>query len=320
MGKCFVTKLNGVVDNDSLLKINEIRFKIIKNESQNVPKILIGTNKETTIKIIGDGYFTNDKLSENRGKTMTSVVGDNTIYLSNNNLELSVEDKFCLTKIISSTSISIDISSLKHITNLIQLNITGSQVTGDILSLKNLTGLVWCALSRSQITGDIAAVKDMLNVEWIDTAYTNITGNINALDKLTKLKTSSFNRLTGNILSINNTKLTSLVIRNSGGLTGDIAKLNPDVVYIGLENDTTSRFTWSSRSTESKIFGNDGTPIIDGNLDNMLINMAKCQNGITSSTSQSEKRISYAGTRTSASDEAVQKLQEYGYTVIITKV
>lgn len=319
MGKCLVTKLNGVVDNDSLLKINEIRFKIIKNESQNVPKILIGTNKETTIKIIGNGYFTNDKLSENRGKTMTSVVGDNTIYLSENNLELSVEDKFCLTKIISA-SISIDISSLKYITNLTLINIASSQVTGDILSLKNLTGLVWFAFPHSQVTGDIAAVKDMLNIEWIDIAYTNITGNINALNKLTKLKVASLNRLTGNILSINNTKLTSFVIRNSGGLTGDIAKLNPDVVYIGLENDTTSRFTWTSRSTESKIFGNDGTPIIDGNLDNMLINMAKCQNGITSSTSQSEKRISYAGTRTSASDEAVQKLQEYGYTVIITKV
>ena len=112
----------------------------------------------------------------------------------------------------------------------------------------------------------------------------------------------------------------NLIISNSGGLTGDIAKLNTNFKYLGLNNDKTSRFNWSSRDSGSVIFGNGGSPILISNLDNMLINMAQCRNGITSSSALWEKNISYQGNRTSASDSAVEKLQGYGYKININRV
>ena len=102
-------------------------------------------------------------------------------------------------------------------------------------------------------------------------------------------------------------------------MSGDIAKLKSDFTYLGTDGDTTSEFTWSSRDSGSVIFGNGGRPIIISNLDDMLINMAQCRNGITSSSASWEKGISYQGNRTSASDAAVEKLQQYGYTISIAK-
>ena len=148
---------------------------------------------------------------------------------------------------------------------------------------------------------------------------TQVTGDIAGISPLIKLKDANLNHVTGNISAINNTKLTSIIISNSGGLSGDIAKLKSDFIYLGTDGDTTSEFTWSSRDSGSVTFGNGGRPIIISNLDDMLINMAQCRNGITSSSASWVKGISYQGNRTSASDAAVEKLQQYGYTISIAK-
>ena len=49
----------------------------------------------------------------------------------------------------------------------------------------------------------------------------------------------------------------------------------------------------------------------------MLQNQAQCQIGFTSSDTVYYKTISIVGTRTSASDDAVQALQNKGYTISI---
>ena len=147
----------------------------------------------------------------------------------------------------------------------------------------------------------------------------NTTGDISVISSLTKLSQCQLNSVTGDIAAINNTKITDIIISKSGGLTGDIAKLKSDFKYLGLDGDSTSRLTWSSRDSESFIFGNGGTPILTSSLDDMLINMAQCRNGLTSSSATYLKGISYQGKRTSASDAAVEKLQSYGYTISIIK-
>ena len=76
MAKCLVTKLNGSVDNNELLRIGEMRIKVESVESPTIgiQGFDVGFTNPTTVEIVGDGYFTNDNLTENKGKSI--VVSD----------------------------------------------------------------------------------------------------------------------------------------------------------------------------------------------------------------------------------------------------
>ena len=73
MNRCLVTKLNGSVDNTSLLRIGEMRIGISKIDSPNhwTQGFRITVNKLTVLEIIGDGYFTDVNLTANNGKKIT---------------------------------------------------------------------------------------------------------------------------------------------------------------------------------------------------------------------------------------------------------
>ena len=86
-----------------------------------------------------------------------------------------------------------------------------------------------------------------------------------------------------------------------------------DTLYLLLVDDVTSRScTWSSRKSSAKIISMPSYLITD-NIDKMLQDQAQCQAYVTSPY----KTIVAKGTRTSASDAAVQTLQSKGYTVSI---
>jgi hypothetical protein len=176
------------------------------------------------------------------------------------------------------------------------------------------------SLSNTQVSGDIAAVKNLTNLTSLSLRLSNITGDISNLSSLTKLASAQLNSVSGNILALNSTKLTNLIISNSGGLNGDLALLKKDFTYLGLDNDKTSVFSWTRRATDANIYGIGGNSIMSSNLDDVLNNLANCRNAITSTTASWAKVISFTGTRTSASDAAVERLTGYGYTISIAKV
>ena len=221
---------------------------------------------------------------------------------------------------LSSTQVSGDIAAVKNLTNLTLLSLSSTQVSGDIAAVKNLTNLTSLSLFSTQVSGDIAAVKNLTNLTSLSMRLSNITGDISNLSSLTKLASAQLNSVSGNILALNSTKLTNLIISNSGGLNGDLALLKKDFTYLGLENDKTSVFSWTSRATDANIYGIGGNSIMSSNLDDVLNNLANCKNAITSTTASWAKVISFTGTRTSASDAAVEKLTGYGYTISIAKV
>ena len=404
MNKCLVTKLNGSVNNESLLKMGELRIKIDKVQSPSTSNrsLAIGVNSPTNIRIIGSGYFTDENFSANKGKSLLlNSESLNYIYVSNDDITISIENKYNLTKfnckavsnpwevgnnhtnihiniedfkystaltglglsytsvsgdiaavknltaltglVLSSTNITGDIAAVKNLTSLTSLVLSSTNITGDIAAVKNLTSLTSLVLSSTNITGDIAAVKNLTSLTSLGVESTSVSGDIAAVKNLTaltglkltntfvsgdisaigslsKLISCGLNSVMGDISVLNNTKLDNIIISNSGGLTGDIAKLNANFKYLGLNNDNTSRFNWSSRDSGSVIFGNGGNPILISNLDDMLINMAQCRNGITSSSASWEKNITYQGKRTSTSDSAVEKLQGYGYKININRV
>ena len=98
-------------------------------------------------------------------------------------------------------------------------------------------------------------------------------------------------------------------------VSGDLATLPVDCRFVSL--DTNANFTWGTRPSSSKIVAIENSPKIS-NLDKMLQDQAACQSGIKSGDAAAYKTITATGTRTSASDAAVQTLQSKGYTVSIT--
>lgn len=332
MGKCLVTKLSGSVNTNKLLKVGEMRieFNSVSAPSNKTQGITLQSAKPITLKIVGNGYFTDKTLTKNKGNALSILPNALTyIYVSNGDFYISIPDKYSLTTLslfaeesgsddsvknktiyldqfeystlltilrISSENVSGDISSLKKLTSLINLNIGGlNNITGDIESLKNLTSLTSLLTSGSNITGDIASLKTLTSLTTLMTD--GLRGDVSVLKPLTSLKT--------------------LWLKN-GSFYGDIAALSPVLSLITFQTNigASSTLSWSERPSTSCIVSIEGNPKMS-NIDKMLQDQAKCQ---TPSTAPSRKIIEVIGTRTLASDAAVQTLQSKGYTVSVTSV
>ncbi|MDY2731026.1 MAG: leucine-rich repeat domain-containing protein, partial [Erysipelotrichaceae bacterium] len=205
MKKCLVTKLNGVVDNDSLLKIGEMRVGFVKvaNPETNIQAISVGVSEPTILKIVGDGYFTDETLSENKGKQIT--VGENPImsvyavFVSNNDTQVSIQNKYNIRELngyyssnaSSSNLIVINLDDLKYSSLLTSIVFPYAQVLGDISALKNLTALTSISLSSTQVSGDISALKNLTALTSISLSSTQVSGDISALKNLTALTSIS---------------------------------------------------------------------------------------------------------------------------------
>ena len=94
MGKCFVTKLDGSSNNPELLRLGEIRMKILKVQepTDHTQGFSIGFNKSATLEIVSDGYFTDKTLTENKGKRITLDAGVNSSIWVNgsNDVEIAI--------------------------------------------------------------------------------------------------------------------------------------------------------------------------------------------------------------------------------------
>ena len=378
MSKCLVTKLNGSCNNTELLKIGEfkIKFNKVSNPTKNNRSLNIGVNKECKVDLIGDGYFTDSNLTANKGKSLVlSPSSDNYIYISNNDVYISIEDKYCITKLIAQDSslpwlvsgdkshISFDIANLKYLTALTYIGLSSTLVTGDISALSNLTALNNINLSSTSVTGDISALSNLTALNSIGLSSTLVTGDISALSNLTALnniyleKTSvtgdisalsnltalnniylRYLNLKGNVSSLNKlSKLQNLLVQGSvsfdadtlgtlqnlsnvelwrGSVTGDISKLPNAFSYLMANNSTLLNPVWTKRSPDANIIAMPFVIISMENVDAMLQNEAECMN--VTNKNGNTAIISVKGTRTEASDSAVQTLQNYGYTVKIT--
>ena len=280
MNKCLITKLNGSSNNPELLRLGEMRMKILKvsNPTENTQGFSISVNNNVTLEIVSDGYFTDKTLTENKGKNITINAGKSSVFVSgNNDVEIAILDKYSLTSLaVYGKNIELDISDLKYSTALTSIAVDGTQVSGDIANLKNLTALTTIGLYNAQEP---------------------LTGNIGQLSTLS----SCIN------MSLSYSKL-----------TGDLAILPSKLRFVSFANDKGSVFTWSTRQSTAKIIAIEGNASLT-NIDKMLQDQAQCQVGFSSNDSVWYKTISVAGNRTSASDDAVATLQQKGYTISISK-
>lgn len=345
MGKCLVTKLNGSCNNDELLKIGEgiVNIASVSNPSKATQGFLFNFTAATEVRIIGDGYFTNESLSDNYGKSKT--ITNTPVYLSNGDYKLTY-NKYKLTKIRSTDDITPS-STLNNKTIPVEyfkyskkLNFIDSILEGDIANLANSPDITFLGASNStNFFGDISALQNCHSLSTIYAINTGLSGNVSVFNDKNNIITINLTgtKVSGDISAFaNKSKLIRLYLNNTS-CNGDISSLkncsNLQVLYLEQSNITgdvavlpasTSflsanylNLSWTSRPSSSKIIAIENG-IFGDYVDKMLQDQANCQVGYTSSSSNAFKKIAVTGTRTSASDAAVQTLQSKGYTVSIT--
>lgn len=317
MGKCLITKLNGVVNSNSFLKIGELRMQVEK-KSDNLG-FAITCSKETIIKIIGDGYFDNNpQIKEKTLQTSSS----NIIIISKGTYTISISDKYHVRTLQAISfgqgdNIILDLADLKYSKEIKDFANDTLGLYGD---LSNLTGFSFNSFSiiNSSVTGNFDGI-DLSKVIHILTHNTDTAINLQLLSGNTKLITFSVTNAYGNIDSLKDANNARQLKFFYSKLTGDLALLPSNCAFVSLLNDKGSTFTWSNRPTSANIIALEGGVKVD-NIDKVLNNLMNCQVGYRSSDPYYYKVISLKGTRTSESDAAVQALQSKGYTVSITPV
>ena len=329
--KCLVTKLKGNVSNNSLLRLGEFRIKFAKVDSVPYGSQTMGINVSEPVKIevVGDGYFTNRDFTENKGKVMMLNTNMPEFYVSKNDIELAILDKYKIKQLVPNFSNqvnnsvfgnnkSMNIEGLSYSVNLTTLNLGLMNIEGDISSLSNLVNLTTLSLNGANLTGDISSLSNLVNLTTLSLNGANLTGDISSLSNLVNLTTIYLQckNITGDISELKNTKLIDCTFRGMN-LSGDLALLPKSTKMVYFRDNVNTNLSWSERSSAYNIIAINGTAKLD-NVDKMLQDQAQCNVGFNSSDSALYKKISIQGTRTSASDAAVQTLQSKGYTVSIT--
>ena len=333
MNKCLVTKLNGSSNNSELLRLGEMRMKILKvsNPTEHTQGFSIGVNKPATLEIVSDGYFTDKTLTENKGKNITLNVGANNIWVNgNSDVEIAILDKYSLTRIdksyqgevtnsIYGNNIKFNISDLQYSTALNTISLSNTQVSGDIASLKNLTALTYLSLGNTQVSGDIASLKNLTALTSLILSNTKVSGDIASLKNLTALTSLSLDniKVSGDIGELSGLIKCENISLKGGTFTGDLSQIPSACVFVSFSSNNNTVLSWTNRASTAKILAIEGNAKIT-NVDKMLQDQAQCQVGFTASSPAWYKTILCVGTRTSASDAAVQTLQSKGYTVSIT--
>ena len=241
MGKCLVTKLNGTVNNSSILRLGEMRFKINKVDVPTEGTQLLGlfVNTPSKVEIIGDGYFTDKNLQENKGKSLSIDSTTNGIFVSStSDVEVALLGKYAITRInayynnqpnniVYTKNKFFDINDLKYSTALISLNLPNAQVSGDVVNLKNLTALTTLNLAGTQVSGDVVNLKNLTALTTLNLAGTQVSGDVVNLKNLTALTTLNLagTQVSGDVVNLKN--LTALTTLNLAGtqVSGDVVNL-----------------------------------------------------------------------------------------------
>lgn len=272
MGKCLVTKLNGPVNNDSLLKLNE--FVLYGYPTNNMPNGIGGlsTKGVSQIKIIGDAYFTDKTGEQNLGKSKNIDVSSEGIMFpsvsmdtgtvsyikSDTEYKLVLSSKYEISRFTGSCNdinrygltsfvYPLNVDSLKYLNNLsifecdyaymhtILRNNERLGINGDLSAFNNKPNLKKLHLGGFYVDSE---------VEHID-MHINLTGELKVLAKSIKLTSVNVENsdVYGNVEDLLNAMV------SNGRIDGNIQIIanHTNVTYEGKSFDRKS-FTFASGS------------------------------------------------------------------------
>lgn len=205
MNKCLITRLGGVVNNNSLPKLGELKIKFAKGTKSGNRNITLKFSQKTEIKISGDSAFSSGS------KTIT-LNADQQAQLEFNNMnEMEISfPKYNLVylaiNITDGGTAKFDIGDLKYSKLLENINVSNTDVYGDISSISGLKNLINFRVGNTKLYGDLAAVSNLLKLTVIDVAGSSISGDLSAISNLSELRYVQIqgSSISGNLSAISN--------------------------------------------------------------------------------------------------------------------
>lgn len=317
-------------------------FKVVDTDSSDAHKLSITAKTPINLHVVdGDGYFL-DSNDNNLGKNTIVSKGD--IYCTK---DTTVQiELYPITSFTVNQGFDVDINIFKYAKNIrnivsyygsiygdiscladrdiTNLNISSNRLTGDIGSLYNLKNIYTLYLSQTKVYGDISVLSNMIHCSYLSLANTQVTGDASVLGNLTNLIMLNMGDTNISNFTVDLFKDYTIIKEITvPGLTGDLSSLKatPDFIYL---RDTVykthpTNVTWTKGArTNTTLICFPATEVyldFGDDLDNMLIDQATCE--LSASVQEGYKKIAVKGNRTSASDEALEIIQNKGVTVTI---
>lgn len=206
-----ITKLDQSVTDTNLLPLGGIRLLCEAVADPNASKRVCGIAGQFTAIINGNGYFTDNTLTDNQGKTKT-FTGASVHYFwtSNGDYEIFVTSKYDITQLVlNSEGVFADIDTLSYLTACTSILFSSTKTNGDVSKIKEcpvLTSITrWNNTNRyDQIVGD--ADKLIEQVPSLITLNLNRTSCVATLKKLAE------------------SSLTSIDLYSVEGVSGDLSE------------------------------------------------------------------------------------------------
>jgi hypothetical protein len=324
MNNCLVTRLKESVSDNTLPRLGEfhIQVKTINADdysARTVLKRLVLTNsKSFKVRTTGGGLFGTSADSLTKDHDTFAANTEHTIYFSNGDYDIYINEKYTLTKFVSggyldgnkASLFHFDLSEFSYSSTLNYLDISAgyNNFTGDIGVLPKKNVAHFTCLNSYPITGDITP----FTTSWaFIPGYSAIYGDFTNIVKTGSNVGQPFKKY------------------SNGGreVTVDMSQVNDSLSKVGFQTTGGSihiTCSWTTTRPSSYFI----IPLVSSSsakfnfgdyLDAMLINQAACTNN-ASKTAGTQSTIAVWGNRTSASDSAVATLKGYGYTVKVNDV
>ena len=257
-----------------------------------------------------NGYIGNQKLTIEKieGDTDTDVIGNGTNIVSgiNNSTTSQKRIVFDISPIDAITKVGVGQYTLANLKSIMGEGLAALKGLTDITTIEisnESAGRVNNPSEDTILSGDIAELKTLTNLTSLSLNGTKVSGDIAELKTFTRCRA---------------------IYISETNVWGDLSVLNPSVLKVsGGSSKSNQKLSWSSPTNRSSKT-NIPLVITDGNgkgawdfgddVDKLFIDEAACTNY---SGNPMGKYINVKGNRTSASDNAIQTLQNNGWTVKI---
>lgn len=273
MNTCFITKLKGVVNNDSLLKLGEIKFQCNALNTVETSIFYSSSNSfDASSKEIDVGIISNEGVTFTDGSTSFKSTPKNKVYKkikTDKTFVLSVKPKYNLTSVV------------------LKKQPTSSYIAVD--ANFNINELNWCKSLKTLTIYDeykgsletlLSTLTSLVNLN----IYADMEFNLSKIN-LARFKSLIINskKVSGTIAQFKNLSLSDMkdwaqVINNSS-ISGDLADIPSTVCYLNMPYSAVS-WTKGKRQTGNimalNISSNNIGFISHEDVDNMFIDQALC--------------------------------------------
>lgn len=222
---CLVTKLKGIVNDDSLLPLGGMFFKVVQDSDAqaNQRTLIFTTAKSTELSVVGgaNNFVSSDMMSNPKNTINVNAYEGVNTYCKDGDYNILLKDKYSLLELGSWVTplctVGFNIEDLAYCKSLraISANEISGNVEGDLSALAGLP-LRYVSIGN-KVTGDIKVINDIVwseNTEvggGMPATFQVYSKNKEIVGKISELKT--------------NTILTSLGFNGQTGISGSLSEI-----------------------------------------------------------------------------------------------